>query len=352
MRKPTNMSGMRNENVGGPMINQSIFIGGWAMEEKPMSKEKSILFGIDDSDFARQALTKAGGLLKNCNDLKMTLFHGASIPDFSIYPESIAQEPEAIEKQLDQWGIKSQRVLEKAAEALKASGFDPDNTASILDKKSIDPSGAMLKLAGQEGIETIAVARWGKSSISRQVMGSVTYRLSHLADDVALWVIDPRISSHNVLMGLVGAPVSRRVVDYMVRYFSHLKESKFTLMHVIPPIPPQYWEFGGITALDSHEQKEKLEQWTRAYTSNVQEIAYDAKNKLVQAGIPEQNVVFKFEPQKKGIARDILGELEKGDHGILVFGRKGYKAIKEFGLGSKAYKLLILSRAFIVCLVK
>ena len=62
-------------------------------------------------------------------------------------------------------------------------------------------------------------------------------------------------------------------------------------------------------------------------------------------------MVFKFEPQNKGIARDILVEMEKGNHGILVIGRRGYKDIKEFGIGSKANKLLISGRAFVICLV-
>lgn len=55
--------------------------------------------------------------------------------------------------------------------------------------------------------------------------------------------------------------------------------------------------------------------------------------------------------QEIGIARDILTELESGDNGILVVGRKGSKDIKEFGLGSKAYKLLCAAKAFTVCLV-
>jgi len=316
-----------------------------------MSKEKSVLVGIDDSDFARQALLGIGGLLKNSKNLKMTLFHCASEPDFSLFSESIGQDPDAVEKHRERWGLKAQKVLEQAREALAESGFDPNKTSTIFDKKCSDPSDAMLKTAGHEGIETLAVARWGKATVSRQVIGSVTYRLSQLADNLALWVIDPRICSHNVLVGLVGAPVSRRVVDHTVRYFSHLKESKFTFMHVAPPMPPQYWESEDITAIEGHEKQEKIVQWLKEYTDRVKEVADDAKIKLVEAGVPEQNVFFKLEPQKKGIARDILVELEEGNHGILVIGRKGYKDIKEFGLGSKANKLLVNGRAFIVCLV-
>lgn len=311
---------------------------------------KSILFGVDGSEFATQALVKVGGLLKNNLNLKMTLFHGDFPPDSFSYSES-AKEPGALEKHWEKWRLETQKDLDHAAEALKGSGFDPQNASMVLYKRCPDPCDAMLKLALREGIETIAVARWGKSSLSRQLMGTVTYRLSQLAEKFALWVIDPRICSHNVLVSLVGAPVSRRIVDHTVRYFSHLTESKFTLMHVKPPIPPQFWQIEGTTAWDEYELQDKMVQWSRAYTDSVIEMAEDAKDKLVQAGIPRQNVVFRLEPQKKGIARDILVEMEEGDHGVLVIGRKGYKAIKEFGLGSKAYKLLVNGRAFIVCLV-
>ena len=212
-----------------------------------MSKEKGVLFGIDDSDFAQQALLGTGGLLKNSKNLKITVFHGVTEPDFSSFTESSGQDLDMIEKYRERWTLKGQKVLKQAKESLTESGFDPDKTSTIFDKKCSDPSEAMLKMAAHEGIETLAVARWGKTTVSRQVIGSVTYRLSQLANDQALWIIDPRICSHNVLIGLVGAPVSQRVVDYSVRYFSHLKESKFTFIHVIPPIPPQYWEFEGIT---------------------------------------------------------------------------------------------------------
>jgi nucleotide-binding universal stress UspA family protein len=312
-----------------------------------MSKEISLLFGIDASDFARQALIQVGGLLKNSKNLRMALFHGAFEPDFSFYSESIDQGLK-LEKLRERWDLESRQVLQQAHKALTASGFDPDKLSTIFEEKCGDPAYAMLKLARHEGIDSLAVARWGKKSVSRQVIGSVTYKLSQSAEDKALWVIDPRICSPNVLVGIVGAPVSQRVVDHVVRYFSHLKESKFTLMHVSPAIPPQYWESEGIPASGRDKY---IAPWLQEYTERVKAIAGDAQKKLIENGIPEQNVVIKLEPQKRGIARDILVELEEGNHGILVIGRKGYKNIKEFGLGSKAHKLLISGRAFIICLV-
>jgi nucleotide-binding universal stress UspA family protein len=237
---------------------------------------------------------------------------------------------------------------------LKA-GFDQERTSTVFDAECRDPAESMLKLAIQEGIDTLAVARWGTKTVSRYVIGPVTYRLSLQAENMALWVIDPRICSHNVLVCLVGAPVSKRVVDYTVNYFSHLRQSRFTFIHVTPPIPPQYWEAEGFSSIEgaaSIEGHEKeIARWLKEYTQNVKDIADYGKKRMIEAGIPSENIHFKLVGQKMGLARDIILELEEGDHGILVLGRKGFKDIKEFGLGSKAHKLLISSRAFIVCLV-
>lgn len=316
-----------------------------------MSQEKRILFGVDESDFSRQALSEIGRLLKHCDNFKLTVFHGTAEPDFSLFSESVGQDPAAFETYRKQWRLKAQKVLEQARGALNKSGFEPGRVSFKLDRKCRNPSDAMLKMAKREEIDTIAVARWGKATLSRQVMGSVTYRLAQLATNQAVWIIDPRIRSQDVLVGLVGAPISQRVAEYTARYFSHLTQSRFTFMHVTPPIPPQYWDAGKISDLERHETQEKMALWLKDYTDTVVDIADDAKRRLVGAGIPERNVTLTFQPQNIGIARDILAEMEKGDYGILVIGRKGYKAIEQFALGSKANKLLVSGRAFVICLV-
>ena len=39
-----------------------------------MTVDNKLLFGIDDSEFAQQALAKAGDLQKNNEDLRITLY--------------------------------------------------------------------------------------------------------------------------------------------------------------------------------------------------------------------------------------------------------------------------------------
>jgi nucleotide-binding universal stress UspA family protein len=126
------------------------------------------------------------------------------------------------------------------------------------------------------------------------------------------------------------------------------------LSHVIPPVAPElhtssYWDF--IRDLGGAEQQENMAQRMEQYLDKARRIADEAKERLISAGIPEENVVVKFQTQKEGIARDILVELEEGNHGILMIGRKGVRDINQFGLGSKANKLVHAAHALMVCLV-
>lgn len=321
-----------------------------------MQKEKNILFAVDSSDFSKQALLKTGELLKSNDTFKLVLFHGAADPTAIFPPELIGKDFRAIEEHRIIWNKKARKILDNARKTLIASGFNPELISTIFKEKCNDPVVSMMNIADAEAIETLALGRWGKSSVSRQIIGSNTYHLAQLADNLPLWVIDPRICSHDVLVGLVGAPISQRVVDYTVRYFSHLKESRFTLFHVIPPLPPQGMNSVDIVNIETSEDQQKI-LWEKIvfhlkdYTDKVKEIAEDGREKLIKAGIPEKNIFLKIQPQKTGIARDILKELEEGNHGILVIGRHGFKDIIDFGLGSKATKLLIKARVLNLCLV-
>ena len=315
-----------------------------------MNTEKKILFAVDGSDFSEQSLTKTGELMKTDNEARIMLFHGAPCP------ESVEREAGSNEAHEAQCRQEAHDVLERAKAALTKSGFDPNRFSVTLEKACQNPAVSMLKYADCEGYDTIALGRWGKSTVSRQVIGSVTYRLAQMADDRAVWIIDPRIASHNVMIGLVGAPVSQRVIDYTVRYFGHLKSSTFTLFHVIPPLPPQNINLADVMAMEENENRQqllgqKIGIYLREYSDKVKENAGYAMEKLTKAGIPEENVFVKIQSQETGIARDIIAEMETGNHGILVIGRRGFKDIKDFGMGSKAYKLLMKARAFDLCLV-
>jgi nucleotide-binding universal stress UspA family protein len=318
-----------------------------------MGIDKKLLFGIDDSDFSRQALAEAGALQKNSPNFKITIFHGAGDPNFPFMTKMLKLSPDELEKYHQLLSLEGKSILKKAEEALTESGFDPKKVTTIFEKGCNDPSESMMKLAGSQGFETVALARWGARTLSRRFMGSVTYRLINMADISAVWIMDPRVRSHDVLVTLVGAQVSHRVMEYTLRYFAHLKESRFTFFHVVPAPPPQIWNYGCIGDKDIfQEQQEKIRRWLEEKTDKVTQIADEGRQRLITAGIPEQNITLKLKPQEQGIARDILKELETGNYGIILIGRKGSKNIREFQLGSKANKLIYSAHTLITCIIR
>ena len=207
-----------------------------------MDIEEKILFGVDDTDFTRQAVTEAGALLKDREGCSITLFYGAPDPQFSSLAKVLRRVPVAPEEYRKVCSLQEHRVLERAEEALIGSGFDVDRVTIRGEGKCHDPAETMLELAATGNSETIGLARSSTGRLERMLMGSVTYRLVHSADEKVIWVIDPTITSHDVLVALVSAPISRRVMDHTVRYFAHLRESRFTFFHVVPALPPQYWD--------------------------------------------------------------------------------------------------------------
>ena len=318
-----------------------------------MGVKKKLLFGVDDSDFSRQALAEIGNLQKNSPNLKITIFHGASDSNFSFMARMLKLRPDELEKHRQLWSQEEKNILKKAIETLTQSGFESKRITTFFEQGCNDPSNSMKKLAGSQGFETVAVARWGATTLSRQFIGSVTCRLANMADIPAVWIMDPRFRSHDVLVTLVGAQVSHRVMEYTLRYFAHLKESRFTFFHVIPAPPPQIWNYESIRdKAIFQEQQEKIRRWLEKKTDRVTQIADEGRQRLIKAGIPEQNITIKLKPQEQGIARDILKELKTGNHGIILIGRKGSKKIREFKLGSKANKLLYTAHTLITCIIR
>ena len=317
-----------------------------------MSTQRRILFGVDSSEFALKAVTAVGGLLADSKDYGITLFYGAPDPNLPFLSRALGLGSKELRHLEKVCSLEEADVLEQAKEALTGSGFGSHRIEMICKAKCNDPAYHMLELAVKEGYETLALGLRGPTQAARKLMGSVAHKLVHLADDRTLWVVDPRISSRDVLIALVGAPISKRVVEHVVTYLSHLKDSRFTFFHVTPPLPPQYWDEARILdAKERQQREEQINQWMKGYADRVEAIAVEGREKLIQAGVPEENVKFKIQPQNRGIARDILEELESNNYGILVIGRKGSKKIDQFGLGSKAHKLIYNGHALAICVV-
>jgi nucleotide-binding universal stress UspA family protein len=306
-----------------------------------MTEPFRMLFGIDESEFSMESLAAVGRLYAGKQGVGMTLFHGA--PDLRNMLVSLSHlDDDSVEEYVKMLRSQSKKSLDKGKKILVDSGMDEEMISVVLEESCGDPAGSMLDLAEEEGFDVVGLARLGAGTVGRYVIGSVSYRLACSSEKFPVWIVDHRIRSRNCLICPVGAPIGERVLDHAASRFSHMEESRFTLFHVISPLS---LEEGRVTG------RGRLPDDLKLRVKNAEKILEEGKTRLIAAGIPEKNITLKKKVQEKGIARDILAELESGDNGILVAGRKGSGDIKEFGLGSKAYKLLCAARAFTLCLV-
>jgi nucleotide-binding universal stress UspA family protein len=317
-----------------------------------MTAQLKMLFGIHDLQSSQQALAAAGGLLKEMPNLELTLFHGFPDPQISMMAKLLRMTPEAVEEYQKTCSLEEKKVLDQAKDVLIQSGLETAKVTAICEAKCHDPALAMLNLANADDLDPIVLARRKQPLLERLLMGPVTYRVVQLAEWRSVWLIDSPLVSHDVLVTLVGAPISHRVVEHTVKYLSHLKGSQFTFLHIIPPVPPVFWDQTRIfDKLERRQREVQKRQWMKEYSGLVKQIADAGKESLRRAGIRDENVTFKILPARRGMAGDILAELESGKYGVLVIGRKGSKELSPFRLGSIADKLLHNAQNCMICLV-
>jgi len=71
----------------------------------------------------------------------------------------------------------------------------------------------------------------------------------------------------------------------------------------------------------------------------INEAQQKAREIFMKAGFDEDNITSKVEAKKKGVASDIINEAKSG-YSVVVLGRRGLSAIKEFFLGSVSQKVV------------
>ncbi len=139
-----------------------------------------------------------------------------------------------------------------------------------------------------------------------------------------------------------------RAVQFVARSFT--RDHSITLFSVIPntaavchldnPSLTPYFMSQKDAFCGLEEEKQRI----------VNEAIQKAKAFLVEEGFAENQVSVKVQLQRKGVARDIVAEAQEG-YDLVVMGRRGLSAIKEFFAGSVSQKVLQLLKDRSVLLV-
>lgn len=299
------------------------------------------LFGIDDSLATIEVLERFGHLFKMA-PVDLHLFYAQ--------PESPFFDPGSISTltgKSTEWEKLLQdqvrNVIDGAVGRLAAMGYEPTRVQTESRIKSVNIAGDILGAYENGEYLAIVLGRRRHSVVKRFIVGSTCLMVCQYADKQPVWVVGSLpLDRPRVLVALDESDNAERIARHLGQTLAFVPEAQFTLFHVMPAKPPQFWDDGHI--LNDAERAERraiVEGWRKDYLNGkMAQVLADAKRILTDAGVEPQRIATKIQPVIRGIARDILAETRTQNFNILVIGRHGTSAISEFTLGSRASKIL------------
>lgn len=302
---------------------------------------RKFLFGIDDSLATLEVLERFGHLFKKA-PIDLHLFYAQ--PESSLFdPGSIS----TLTGKSSEWdkvlGNQLRKIADTAVERLAAIGYKPERMHTESKVKSANIAGDILDVYDNDDYLAIVLGRRRHSVVKRFIVGSTCLMVCQYADKQPVWVIGSLpIDDPRVLVALDESDNAGRVANHLAQTLALVPEAQFTLFHVMPAKPPQFWDDGHI--LDDAERTERrgiVDRWRKEYLNGrMAQVFADTKRTLTHAGVDPERIVTKIQPMIRGIARDILAETRTQGFNILVLGRRGTSAVSEFSLGSRASKIL------------
>ncbi|UCG11545.1 MAG: universal stress protein [Deltaproteobacteria bacterium] len=143
--------------------------------------------------------------------------------------------------------------------------------------------------------------------------------------------------TRKILIAVDGSPDSHDAVRYVGQTCTP-EALEVSLMHVMPTVPKTLRDLDK-EAFFTEEMKHKYAQWKRKREEAAEAFLVNASNILVKAKIDERRVRVILQQEKMGLARDILGESERG-YDAIVLGRSGFSKPQGFFLGSVSRKVV------------
>jgi nucleotide-binding universal stress UspA family protein len=141
----------------------------------------------------------------------------------------------------------------------------------------------------------------------------------------------------NILIALDGSKHSLNAARYVARTCNPAS-LKVNLIHVMPTAPETFWDLEKDAYFKERIQP-KYTAWKKNSEETAQRFLNDARNVLVKAGVPENDVGVILQEREVGIARDIVMQSARGYDAVVV-GRRGLSELGDHFLGSVANKIV------------
>ncbi len=314
---------------------------------------RKLLVAVDGS---RKCLDALGGFarrFKEHPDLSFVLVHCVQ-EGASLYPGELWEAETAASLAEKTQTKMARHVFDQCRQRLTREGVPEERIEEQAVFDSFDPGQDILKISDAAPYDSIAVGRRGLSPTEGVLLGSVSSRVAQYGVNRNVWILDPTVrDSARVLIAVEATPECRALIYYTSEWIAPLPDLHYTILHILPPVPPALWDDGHI--LNDAEIVERMrhrKDWEREHLRGVEQFMDEARHAILGRGVPDANVTTRIAPVKQGPARDLLQEAEAGGYEIIVMGKRSFRERKPFLMGSTANKVLHGAKKACLCLVE
>jgi len=230
--------------------------------------------------------------------------------------------------------IMAERILAKAKTSLIEKGFEEENVRTVCHKMEVTIPRDICHWARSIEADAILLGRQGRTDLKTLFIGEVCDKLVERCEGTPLWIVGGRVESKKVLVCIDASQNAIRAAEHAGSMLSGT-DCRVTIFHTIRHLR----RFVPIALLEKSEKLTHL--WKEQSGQQVATYVEKAKDILLNAGIPEEQISTKVAEGTRSAANDILSEALSNGYGTVIMGRRGASMVKEFILGSVSKKVLL-----------
>ena len=147
--------------------------------------------------------------------------------------------------------------------------------------------------------------------------------------------------SNKILIAIDPSSNALKAVKYAAGILK--AESKVTLYHVFfksPHLDLQEGEILPHHPVSFSGSTDEFKKWLLSQRTAVEESLNAARKILIEGGLDPENIEFRIEEKKQGVAADILNKVKEGGYDTVVVSRRGMSRVKRFFSGSVTTKIM------------